>query len=529
MDINILNLDNVDEIMNKYKVSRLCAKVISAMKLNEEDLKEIIYSTKSLFDIEYNLFSDITKRIKIAKEKNEKVLICGDYDCDGICATTILYDALQQLNIQCGYYIPNRFSEGYGLHIHTVEMAKEKGYNLLITVDNGVKASEALMKAKELGIDVILTDHHNYIDEELVYDFFLHPQILPEFYKGMCGAGISFMIASSLIGIQNNHVILAGIATLADVVVLRGLNRILVKECIRLLNMNFYTCIQQLANDTNTWDEKKIAYQIVPKLNCVGRMADRANVNNVVKLLLCKDVKQMAHIIEQINRLNEIRKQLTLSMEHKAESMVNEENTFQVLYDSSFHEGLNGIVAGHFMNKLKQPVMVLSENEGILKGSIRSIGIDLTDCFNPIQEHLLSYGGHKDAAGISFKIEELDYIKKFVNELKIEKENLCTSVISVTQDEITIPEILSLNILKPFGNGFQAPLFMIKDNVNVSKIGNGNHLKYIGENISYLYFNEGKRYTEDSYKSNFTFIGNFEVNRFRYKTSIHMIVEDIID
>lgn len=524
-----MHLNKMNEYMEKYNVSSLCAKVLDAMHLEDSVIEDIFYSNKTLFDIDDTLVKDIVLRIQKAKINNEKVLVCGDYDCDGICATTILYDALLKYGIECGYYIPNRFTQGYGLHVDTVDMAHEKGYSLLITVDNGVKAIEALRKAKQYGMDIILSDHHSYEENDLVYDYFLHPNILPTFYEKMCGASVAFLIAKALVGLYENHIILAGIATIGDVVPLFHLNRLLVKECIALLNNKRYPFIQMLANDTSSWDEKKIAFQIVPKMNSVGRLADRANVNNVVRMLLLEDIVQIQNGVVQINRINDVRKKLSESMEKCAQNKLDLNQQFYVLYDESFHEGLNGIVASRFLNKTNKPVMVLSLNNDILKGSIRSNTIDLTTYFDPIKDELIAYGGHKEAAGISFSKNKLKFIENYVNnniDVNVNENTICT--IEVTKDDINFASLQSLQCLKPFGCGFEMPLFKIKDtNIKVQTLGDGSHLKYVGDEFSYLYFNQKDRYEKDYYKNEFTFVGNFEINTFRNKKSINMIVEFI--
>lgn len=529
MKIQRLQLNKIEYYKNKYNISSLCAKVLDAMQLHDDMIDDVLINNRTLYDIDDTLLEPIIHRIKKAKDNNEKVLICGDYDCDGICATTILYDALLKYGLDVGYYIPNRFTQGYGLHIDTVHMAHNKGYSLLITVDNGVKACAALAQAKEYKMDIILTDHHAYEDNELICDYFLHPNILPDYYEKMCGAAMAFLIAKALIGLYENHIILCGIATIGDVMPMLKFNRVIVKECIRLLRLGKYPFIQQLSNDHNEWDEKKIAFQIVPKLNSVGRLADRANVNNMIKFLLCEDINQIPILVDQLNKLNDMRKNLSLSMEKTAKSKMVGDTNFIILYDENFYEGLNGIVASHLANKMQKSVMVLSENNSILKGSIRSYGIDLTSFFDGIKHELISYGGHKDAAGIAFEKNKLNIIENYVNQKISDKiEEIELKVIEVDKDEITIENLQSLSILKPFGQEFELPLFLIKDeNIKVSKLGNGSHLKYQGNEFTYLYFNHGERYTQDIYKDSLTFIGTFEINVFRNKKSINMIVEYI--
>lgn len=527
----IKELKNVQYLKDKYHLSSLCAKVLAYMELTEEEIDEIIKHDTDLNDLSFPLLDKIIQRFQKAKEQKEKVLVCGDYDCDGICATSILSNALEIYGIDCGYYIPNRFKEGYGLHVNTVELAHKKGYSLLVTVDNGVKALDALTLAKEYNIDVILSDHHNYEEDELICDLFLHPNILPKQFKGMCGAGLAYLMSYALIGYHEKHAVLAGIATIGDVVPLRRVNRALVKRSIDLLNAGKYFAIQSLANDRQSWDEKKIAYQIVPKLNSIGRLADRANANNVVRFLCSDDANIIQDMVVQINQLNGERKELSSLMEERASALIQKEDNFHVLYDESFHEGINGIVASRFVNKLQQPVMVLSQSEGILKGSIRSNSVDLTNFFDDLKDSLISYGGHKEAAGIAFAKEQLSFIKNYCNDKLVDyDEDASLSVLPLDKKEVTMDEILSLDQLKPFGCGFELPPFMIHDDsLEIVKMSNGKHLKYVGSDISYVYFNSGERYAQDKNKQIFTFVGSLEINYFRNNRSINMLVDHIID
>lgn len=531
MKIEKKEMNNIQYIQEKYKVSNLCAKVLSHMELDDQAIETILHDQSSLDNLSLDFLNPILLRLQKAKEAKEKILICGDYDCDGICATTIMYDALTKYGIECGYYIPNRFKEGYGLHISTVENARQKGYTLIVTVDNGVKATQALTLAKNYGIEIIITDHHNYEKNEIIADYFLHPNLLDKQFSNMCGAGLAFLISYTLIGLQEKHIILAGIATIGDVVPVLNLNRIIIKKCIELLNSGKYFAIQCLSNDRNVWDETKIAFQIVPKLNSIGRLADCANANTIVRFLLSEDANVIQNVVIQINALNNKRKELSATMEQLALQKIKHEDDFLVVYDETFHEGINGIVASKILAQFQKPVMVLSKSDGILKGSIRSNSVDLTHYFDSINDELLSYGGHKEAAGIGFEENKLALIIDYVNKkIKDEDKEITLCVLPLTVKEISIASIQSLDCLKPFGSKFSLPLFMVEDtDLKLQQMSHGKHLKYEGNSISYLYFNEGRRYNEDCKKDGFTFIGSLNINHFRNQSSVNMIVERIID
>lgn len=530
MKINEIDVSNYKKYSEKYNMNNLCAKVLASKQLSDEEIEELLFSKRSIYDFDLSFLDGVVNRLLQAKEKKQKIIVCGDYDCDGICATSIMVDALRKFGIECGFYIPNRFSEGYGLNCNTVSLAKDKGYDIIITVDNGVKASEALTLAKSYDIDIILTDHHRFDESELICDYFLHPDVFPEYYHGLCGAGVAYLLSRRLIGDNIKHTMLAAVATIGDIVPLVKANRILVKEGIKLLNSASYMALQLLQNDTKKWDSKKIAFQIVPKINCVGRMADKANANMMVQYLLLENDQQIQNMLVQINELNNTRKELSSLMENTAQRMLNDD-PFIILYDESFHEGLNGIVASKIMNQTQKPVMVLSKQDEILKGSIRSCSIDLSDFFDGVKDKLLSYGGHKEAAGISFHLQYLDDIKSYIVEkmkdVNFEQQLDC---IFLNKKDVNYNDIVSLSLLEPFGCGFSLPQFCIEDSeLKVQTLSNGKHMKYIGNEISYLYFNMGQRIKKDSENNKFRFIGQLEASNYWGKKSVNMIVDYLDD
>lgn len=189
MNITLQDVSNTEEIQKTLSLSHLCAKVLAAKNLTYPQISEILSAPVLQDPMNAYHMKEVVMRIQQAKKNNEKILVCGDYDADGICATTILFDALQRYGVTCGFYIPDRFKQGYGLHPDTVKMADEKGYTLLITVDNGVKAFDALKEAKQRGLDVIVTDHHDMEESDIDAWIVLHPFTFKSYsYKNGCGS-----------------------------------------------------------------------------------------------------------------------------------------------------------------------------------------------------------------------------------------------------------------------------------------------------------------------------------------------------
>lgn len=534
MKIVELDITNKDNIKEQYQLSDLCAKVLASKNLNDDEIEELLEEPALEDPMSVQGMQLIVNRVNKAKQNHEKVLVCGDYDADGICATTILYETLGRYGIEAGFYIPNRFKEGYGLSVRTVEMAKRKGYSLLITVDNGVKAFDALNKAEELNIDVILTDHHAMDDTPLSCLYLLHPQHMGDAFQYLCGAGVALEISRALIGDNIDYIVLACVASIGDMMPLWKETRAIVKLGIQYLNEGYMKPIQLLSSDYNpVWDETAVAFQIVPKLNATGRLADMANTNNTVRYLLLRNPEQLKKVAGQINYLNTQRKEMSQQMSDYARSLITADE-FQVLYDETFHEGMVGLVAGKLSEELQKPVMVLAKQGESMKGSIRSYGdLDLTTFFQDF-DGLNAYGGHKAAAGIGLNFEKLDALKTYINEkmktITLSTEKLC-EVISVSSSEISLKEVESLQCLKPFGQGFSSPLFKV-DGLHITarkQLSNQQHVKFVtAEEVDCMKFQASDEYERSKLLEAPSFIGEININRFRSNKKVNIIVDTMI-
>lgn len=533
MQIHKLPQKNEEAIIKKFKFSSLCAKVLASKCLDNESIAELIAAPQLIETQAIEGLANIVSRIFEAQAKQQKVMICGDYDADGICATTILVDAMRQLGIECGFYIPNRLKEGYGLQAKTVEQAVEKGYQLILTVDNGVRAFEALAKAKQLHIDVIVSDHH-FSDQEVDCYACLHPQTMHPSCYSLCGAGVALEMARALVGTKKNHVILACIASIADVMELKKETRSIVKLGLQYLTEGCYPAIQSLSDEqSNLWDESRIAFQIVPKINTTGRLADLINTNNTVKYLLLEDRKQIKEVSMQINRYNELRKKLSTDLIERARSLYQPQYSFQLLFSEHFHEGILGLIAGKLQGEFNVPFLIATSSEGVYKGSIRSgESLDLTEFFDDIKHELLSYGGHQAAAGISFSIEKKQIIQDYVNtkmqQTKLNKE-ICYNVIKVSLKDLNYEQVASLRVLAPFGQGFDEPLFLLRDvpYTKFMKMGKGNHYKWVlNEGIEAILFNSKQSIKES--KQTIDIIASAQLQTYNNHTKVTLLIKEMI-
>lgn len=452
------------EVDGDIPLGMLARKVMSFHSCTKEQIQQLIQKPKELTANPSKCVGDAIERIKQAQKNKEKIFIGGDYDADGICSTTILYDTLQQLGIECGYYIPNRLTEGYGLNEQVVEQAHQKGYNLIITVDNGVRAIPALKKAKELGIEVMVTDHHEY-DEEPECTLLVHPKLMDEPFQGLSGAGVVLQIANGLIGATPLHLGLAAIATMGDVVPLWNENRIIVRLGLEAINRFSLPTIQELfSTSTDEKTEQDLAFQVVPKLNATGRLREIANPNVVVKYFLLKNLIEIKKTAMQLNDINNKRKEMTVQLSVLAERKVSNE-PFIVLEDARYHEGIVGILASKIANKYCRPTLVFTEGKEGYKGSGRSIpGFDMQKFFSEDFDEFIHFGGHEQAIGCTVKKEQFEQFKEKIKVrfegIEIQKKSVDTCLIHAK--ELTNESFLEYCTLAPFGQGFEDVLFAIE-------------------------------------------------------------------
>lgn len=443
----------------------------------------------ALLKCEEEPLMEAVQLMKQAIAAQEKILIAGDYDCDGICATTILYKTLSSFSSSIGYYIPNRFDEGYGLHVRTVQRAHEKGYTLIICVDNGVSAHEALQCANDLGIKVIIVDHHVF-EQQPTCDVLVHPRLLSSYYHELSAAGLSFLIAQHFTKAIDEACVLAGICVISDVVSVTKFNRDLLRHALLLLNEGKGGVIHQIC-DEKEFDESTIGFKIVPLINAIGRMSDIANPNTLVRFLANPHQYNVEDFVNQMNEINQQRKDTSLSMQQKANPMIKEEDAFIIVDDDEFHEGIVGLLAGSIANKVQKPTMALTKHGTIYKGSIRSVnGYNLQEIFSNLKPLLRSFGGHALAAGISFDENQYLQIKEQLNAIMatLPKPEISYDVIEVTKQDISLEQLERLNTFRPFGTDFQEPLFYCSTKIDQVQIIKNVHLKLMIDGKSYFWW-----------------------------------------
>ena len=512
----------------------LVQKVISKMNISLEEYYNLIKDVDFSSLENPSCFKNIdiaTKRIKQAIKNNEKIMIYGDYDCDGISATSILYLTFKKLNYNVGYYIPSRYKDGYGINENMVDIISSKGYNLIITVDNGISQIDALKRAKELNIDVILTDHHEILNDLPLCYTIVHPSLKEnKEYLPECGAYVAFLLSIKLLGYVDEYLLtLASLATISDMMPLRLDNRNIVKLGIKSLQNNKYDTLMKLCDNPSFINEKTFSFSIAPKVNSLGRIIKDTKVNRMVSYLTsCNEVEQNT-LLKYINSVVLERKTITDEAFKKIDlSSFQNDNVIVKVFDDVC-EGVIGLVAQKVLMECKKPCVCLCYGEeGILKGSCRSlIGFNIAEALNDLDDLLIAHGGHAQAGGLSLNKENLPLFKEKINSLAKgvilkEKEKL---IVDVTKDDLSEDNFLEFSKLAPFGEGFEEPYFKIKiSKDNIFKISNGKHIRgSISSSCSFIGWNLGERdFLEDVY-----LIGKLEINEFRGKQTLNLKVEEI--
>lgn len=531
MNWKIVNIDASD-IQSQYGTGVLTSKLLKASSLSSEQMEELLRGEERLFTSHAECVIRACERILRAKQNNEKVMIAGDYDADGICSTAIMKKTLDMLEIVNGYYIPDRFKEGYGLSAETVTAAYQKGYTLIITVDNGVKAHQALLKAKEYGIDVIVTDHHT-IEEEIEAPIVVHPQYMEEDFAYLSGAGVALEISRNLIGeADDERVTLCAVALIGDVMPLWRETRKIVKCGLQLLRRGIPRSLSTLVYPATSAEEIDVAFSIVPKLNSVGRLNDRSNVNTLVQYLLCKDQNAIQSYSNALNNVNRKRKQLSEKMTVIAKEKMNEDK-LPVIYDSSFHEGICGLVAGKIANEYHRPVVVMAENGEVYKGSGRSVpGFNMFDFFSDFEEKQ-SFGGHPAAIGISIKKEDmslfLEKVQKKMETNPFTYEEPEKTAIVIDPNCIDFDSIADLSCLSPYPKDMIEPNFVVENPIVLCKKETTGTVRYTIDcghcKLDAVVYKNRGLYCPDIL---LRVIGTLKINRFRGIVSLQMIVEDLM-
>ena len=424
-------------------------------------------------------------RLKAAIEKHEKILIYGDYDVDGTAAVVILKKAIELAGGHAGYYVPHRLKDGYGMRTEVIEEAGRQGIQLIISVDTGIRALEVVRAAGEIGIDVIITDHH-LPESELPHAVaVLNPNqpgcAYPE--KNLCGAGVAFKLVQALLAtldwpeakrdrMLRSYLKLVAIATVADVVPLTGENRIIVKHGLDSLDRVKNPGLRALLDVAGFGGGKRptageVAFRVAPRINAAGRMAHAANV---IEMFLTEDLERARSLAKALHDLNQERQETEAEMvravlETCVAVPVTAEDAALIFCGPNWHRGVVGIVASRLVERFCRPVFVLSEEDGQVQGSGRSISaFHLLEALESMPDLFTRFGGHRQAAGLSMSAARVEEFRRRLNgyaAARLTPEDFVPQIaIDALLDlkELDEPGIAEVLALAPFGFGNPSPL-----------------------------------------------------------------------
>ncbi|MEF2834476.1 MAG: single-stranded-DNA-specific exonuclease RecJ [Clostridia bacterium] len=544
----------VNEICEKYNLNKVIGKIIvNRHVVNDEDVRIFITPTRDDFHNPF-LFKGMdiaVDRIIKAINNKEKILIYGDYDVDGITSTTVLKKYLMDRGISVDTYIPNRLHEGYGLNKKAIDTIKERNIDLIITVDCGISAIEEVDYAVRLGMDIIVTDHHE-VGEKLpnalaVIDAKRKDNTYP--FRALAGVGVVFKLIQALsikLEIKPEEYLkyldLVCVGTISDIVPLEGENRTIAKLGLMLIKVTRNLGLRELIKSSGykEIDSNTISFGVAPRINACGRMGHE---EEALKLFLAEDLESATKITKELNEYNTLRQSTEKAIYEEAVQQIEKNhldaNNSIVLGGKGWHHGVIGIVSSKVTDKYYKPSILLSFEDNIAKGSGRSVpGFDLYEGLAKCEDLLEKYGGHSMAVGLTLKKENLENFKERFEQIAKEKNIKELVPIIYIDDELKLKDInmdlvKSISILEPFGEANKVPLFLIR-NLKIDSIralSEGRHLKLTlrDENfvINAIGFELGYLAEEYRIGDRIDVVGTLEINSFNGFSSIQINMKDI--
>ena len=550
-----VNEKEIEELQEKYKINKLLATILSNRGIvKENQIEKFLEPKRNDFYDPYGMpdMKITVDRIIKAIENQEKTIIYGDYDVDGITSVTVLKSFLEERGLNVGVYIPNRLDEGYGLNKTAVEKIAQEGYTLMITVDCGISAIEEVKYASELGIETLITDHHEPGEELPEALAVVDAKRKDNTYqcRNLAGVGVVFKLIQAIsirLGLEEKEYLkyldIVCIGTISDIVPLTDENRVIVKLGLKLVqqtrNLGLRSILQ--ATGYNKIDSIAISFGVAPRINACGRMGHQEEALN---LFLSKDVNEVNELTQKLNAYNKERQEIEKNIFADAVEQINtnnlqEKNTI-VLMGKNWHHGVIGIVSSKITEMYFKPSILLCEEGDIGKGSGRSIpGFDLYEALTKCQKSVDRFGGHAMAIGITIKKDKLEELKNEFEE--IAQENHIEEIVPILKidsqinlDEINKEMVESLKELEPFGEENKTPLFLFK-NLKIDSIRaltEGKHLKLtVKENkniVNAIGFNIGELANEYKIGDKVDIVGNLEINSFNGVDNIQINIKDIM-
>jgi len=547
------NIEEVQKIAKNFNVSNLLATILSNKNISSEnEIEKFLNPTRNDFYDPF-LMPDMkiaVDRILEAMSKKEKIIIYGDYDVDGITSITVLKQFLEDRGIEVGQYIPNRLNEGYGLNKKAIEEIVKQKYTLMITVDCGISGVEKVEYANSLGIETIITDHHEQGEEIpnalAVVDAKRKDNKYP--FNQLAGVGVVFKLIQALgicLGLEEKEYLkyldLVCVGTISDIVPLVDENRVIAKLGLKLVQVTKNIGLKTLLDTVGykKIDSITISFGVAPRINACGRMGFQ---NEALDLFLTKSEKEAKEISDRLNEYNRERQDTEKKIFSEALQKIEKSEKDKpciILGSENWHHGVIGIVASKVTDMYFKPSILICFEDGIGKGSGRSVpGFDLHEALSKCDKYVEKFGGHSMAIGITvtqdnfnkFKEEFEEYTKnsdidKIVPIIYIDQE--------VTLKDINLKAAKELQLLEPFGEGNKMPLFLYK-NLRIDSIralSEGKHLKLTLKDDNYIIdaigFNMGALANEYLIGDKIDVVGTLEINSFNNVEKIQINLKDV--
>ncbi len=541
------------EISEKFDISMLTSNIIANKNLSDEEIEVYLNPVRSNLHDPFKLpdMRLAVDRIIKAINENEKIIIYGDYDADGITSTTVLKRFFSDRGIEVDTYIPNRLDEGYGLNKNAIEEIAEKGFKLIITVDCGITAIEEVELGKKLGIDIIITDHHETLDDLpkaiAVVDAKRKDNKYP--FKGLAGCGVAFKLTQALckeLDLNENECLkyldIVTIGTISDIVPLVDENRVITKLGLKLVAITKNLGLKALLEITKykKIDSTTVSFGISPRINACGRMGHQEDALN---LFLTNDPIEARKLAKKIEEYNKERQDIEKNIYNEAKEIIEKDYLDKpsiVIGKEGWHHGVIGIVSSKITEEYYKPsILVCFENEEA-KGSGRSIpGFDLHEAITKCSTYLTNCGGHSMAIGLSLEKKNFEKFKEefenYSNEKLIEDQIPEMEIDEVlTSQDLELNAVNELKMLEPFGEANSEPIVMYK-NIKIESIrtlSEGKHLKLSLKDdgnilLDAIGFNMGSLASTYQIGDKIDVAGNIGINSYNNVERVQIVLRDM--
>ena len=541
--------DDIQSLNEILKIPKFICSLLLQRNINSlEKAKQFFRPNLDLLHDPF-LMKDMLKVVELIEaSKTKKIMILGDYDVDGTTSTAMLFKYFDNKGFNISYYIPDRYKEGYGVSLESIEYAEKNNFSLIVTVDCGIKALTQVDLAKSKGIDVIICDHH-LPGEKLpnAYGIVNPKQLGCEYpFKDLCGCGIAY----KLITAHNltsktptdiyNYLDFVALATISDMMPLIDENRLMVFYGLKILNTKPRVGLRNfLRSLNNKVDESKVSFNIGPRINAAGRMK---NGKIIVDLLIEEDLDRANRLSNEIEFLNQNRRKIEKNVVEDAEHQINDKSFTNTVYSKEWNKGVLGIVASRLIEKSYKPTIVMTDSdEELLTGSVRSVkGFDVYEALLKCKENIYQFGGHKYAAGLKVK-------KSKFEQFKLQFENTVNNTVKgemfykkflydllIDFSEINYNYIKILSRMSPFGLGNKRPVFRTNDctiNEKLKFVGKESQIvkstiiDSLGNKLPFICFDKKDQLID--LNSKFDILYTISINSFSDKNQVELTIKEI--